>query len=160
LLDDGEVDFYLIEPGRVDRGVHHDRVGELLSESVDGFLSPVGPSRCRPPRTVPGVVVVLALAVPPSSVSDNGLGFTATAELAGRAWSGRGLGVQNTMPPRVMLGRVHVPRSRARRPTMEAYAGKQLVGIDLHRRRNPEIASSRTLDRIATSTTLAREQNC
>jgi MFS family permease len=30
-------------------------------------------------------------------VSDNGLGFTATAELAGRAWSGRALGVQNTM---------------------------------------------------------------
>lgn len=30
------------------------------------------------------------------SVADNGLGFTATAELAGRAWSGRALGVQNT----------------------------------------------------------------
>jgi MFS family permease len=42
--------------------------------------------------------VVLALAVASIvSVSDNGLGFTATAELAGRAWSGRALGVQNTM---------------------------------------------------------------
>lgn len=30
------------------------------------------------------------------SVADNGLGFTATAELAGRSWSGRALGVQNT----------------------------------------------------------------
>jgi sugar phosphate permease len=43
-------------------------------------------------------LVVLALAVASIvSVSDNGLGFTATAELAGRAWSGRALGVQNTM---------------------------------------------------------------
>lgn len=30
------------------------------------------------------------------SVADNGLGFTATAEIAGRGWSGRALGVQNT----------------------------------------------------------------
>lgn len=43
-------------------------------------------------------VVVLALAVASIvSVSDNGLGFTATAELAGQQWSGRALGVQNTM---------------------------------------------------------------
>ena len=43
-------------------------------------------------------LVVLALAVASIvSVADNGLGFTATAELAGRAWSGRALGVQNTL---------------------------------------------------------------
>ena len=43
-------------------------------------------------------LVVLALAIASIvSVADNGLGFTATAELAGRAWSGRALGVQNTM---------------------------------------------------------------
>jgi sugar phosphate permease len=43
-------------------------------------------------------LVVLAISVASIvSVSDNGLGFTATAELAGRAWSGRALGVQNTM---------------------------------------------------------------
>jgi MFS family permease len=43
-------------------------------------------------------LVVLALAVASiASVADNGLGFTATAELAGRQWSGRALGVQNTM---------------------------------------------------------------
>jgi MFS family permease len=43
-------------------------------------------------------LVVLALAVASIvSVSDNGLGFTATAELAGRDWSGRALGLQNTM---------------------------------------------------------------
>jgi sugar phosphate permease len=42
-------------------------------------------------------LVLLALAVATViSVTDNGLGFTATAELAGRAWSGRALGMQNT----------------------------------------------------------------
>lgn len=42
-------------------------------------------------------LVLAALAVASVvSVADNGLGFTATAELAGRAWSGRALGVQNT----------------------------------------------------------------
>jgi MFS family permease len=30
------------------------------------------------------------------TVSDNGLGFTASAELAGAAWSGRAMGTQNT----------------------------------------------------------------
>src|ERR1035437_10928213 len=34
-----------------------------------------------------------------------------------------------------MLGVSKVPCERARRPLMEAYAGKQFVGIDLHRRR-------------------------
>jgi sugar phosphate permease len=42
-------------------------------------------------------VILLALAAATViSVTDNGLGFTATAELAGRAWSGRALGMQNT----------------------------------------------------------------
>ena len=30
------------------------------------------------------------------TVADNGLGFTATAELAGTTWGGRAMGVQNT----------------------------------------------------------------
>jgi hypothetical protein len=30
------------------------------------------------------------------TVADNGLGFTASAELAGPAWAGRAMGVQNT----------------------------------------------------------------
>src|ERR1035437_1937867 len=34
-----------------------------------------------------------------------------------------------------MLGSIHVPHERARRLLMEAYAGKQYVGIDLDRRR-------------------------
>jgi hypothetical protein len=31
------------------------------------------------------------------TVADNGLGYTAVAELAGSEWSGRALGVQNTL---------------------------------------------------------------
>jgi sugar phosphate permease len=42
-------------------------------------------------------LVVLALALGAViTVADNGLGFTATAELAGHSWVGRALGVQNT----------------------------------------------------------------
>ena len=44
-----------------------------------------------------GVVAVAALAAGALiTVADNGLAFVATAELAGTAWSGRALGVQNT----------------------------------------------------------------
>src|SRR5674476_1374155 len=35
-----------------------------------------------------------------------------------------------------MIGSIQVAYERARRPLMEAYAGKQFVGIDLHRRRS------------------------
>lgn len=42
-------------------------------------------------------LVVVAIAVGAViTVADNGLGFTATAEFAGAAWSGRALGAQNT----------------------------------------------------------------
>ncbi|MDT4942827.1 MAG: hypothetical protein QOJ34_2916 [Pseudonocardiales bacterium] len=44
------------------------------------------------------VVVVFALAVAAViTVADNGLAYTSVAELAGREWSGRALGVQNTV---------------------------------------------------------------
>ena len=35
----------------------------------------------------------------------------------------------------MIIGSIQVPYERARRPVMEAYAGRQFVGIDLHRRR-------------------------
>jgi sugar phosphate permease len=44
------------------------------------------------------VIVVLALAVAAVvTVADNGLAYTSVAEIAGRDWSGRALGVQNTV---------------------------------------------------------------
>jgi hypothetical protein len=44
-----------------------------------------------------GIIAVAATAAGSIiTVADNGLAFTATAEIAGTAWSGRALGVQNT----------------------------------------------------------------
>jgi MFS family permease len=79
-----------------------------------GRLSDRLGSRLRPMRViaVAAAVVMLALALgdvvsPPLAivallaayvvtVTDNGLGFTSTAEMAGPEWAGRALGVQNT----------------------------------------------------------------
>jgi len=90
-------------------------VGGAAGRLASGRWSDVAGSRLAPMRVIALVasvsmlllamtastgasLVVVALAVASIvSVSDNGLGFTATAELAGRAWSGRALGVQNMM---------------------------------------------------------------
>ncbi|MTE13035.1 MFS transporter [Nocardia aurantiaca] len=85
--------------GRIGAGIWSDRVG----------------SRLRPLRTVAmaAVISMSALAVAAwahqwwaavpiligasvITVADNGLAFTAVAEIAGPYWSGRGLGIQNT----------------------------------------------------------------
>ncbi|MDI5980480.1 MFS transporter [Amycolatopsis magusensis] len=46
--------------------------------------------------TVPWLAVIALVLAAVISVSDNGLGFTASAELAGHAWAGRAMGAQNT----------------------------------------------------------------
>ncbi|TCK27817.1 MFS transporter [Pseudonocardia endophytica] len=84
--------------GRIGSGVWSDRVG----------------SRLRPMRTVAvaaaGVLLLFALGDATAgwlaalalgigsvvTVADNGLAFTAVAEIAGPSWSGRALGIQNT----------------------------------------------------------------
>ncbi|HVT65691.1 MAG TPA: MFS transporter [Mycobacteriales bacterium] len=84
--------------GRVASGVWSDRAGSRLGPmrivaaaaaatmlaagigAANGWLLAVGAL---------GIGVVV-------TVADNGLGFTATAELAGSAWAGRAMGVQNT----------------------------------------------------------------
>lgn len=90
------------------------QVAGALGRIAAGWLSDVVGSRMRPLRWVAvgaGVSMGLlgvaagvdaALAVPlvvvatVVTVADNGLAFTAVAERAGSAWSGRALGVQNT----------------------------------------------------------------
>jgi sugar phosphate permease len=47
-------------------------------------------------RIAPWLAVAVIAVGAVITVADNGLGFTATAELAGTAWSGRALGAQNT----------------------------------------------------------------
>jgi sugar phosphate permease len=82
--------------GRIAVGVWSDRVGNRMGPMrvvavvamVTMVLWAVGGS-----TWLSVAALVAALVV---SVTDNGLGFTATAELAGPFWAGRALGVQNT----------------------------------------------------------------
>jgi sugar phosphate permease len=82
--------------GRIAVGVWSDRVGNRMGPMrivavlamVTMVLWGLGGS-----SWVSVAALVAALVV---TVTDNGLGFTATAELAGPLWAGRALGVQNT----------------------------------------------------------------
>lgn len=85
-----------------------------LGRVAAGWWSDHADSRLGPMRIVAGIsaLAMLAVALGDStgsalvlgalglgaviSVADNGLGFTAAAELAGSAWAGRALGAQNT----------------------------------------------------------------
>ncbi|MBC3194674.1 MFS transporter [Pseudonocardia sp. C8] len=84
--------------GRIGSGWWSDRVGSRLrpmrqiavAAAVVLLLFALGDA-------VAGWLAVTMLAVGAVvTVADNGLAFTSTAELAGRAWSGRALGIQNT----------------------------------------------------------------
>jgi sugar phosphate permease len=82
--------------GRIGAGVWSDRVGNRMGPmrivAVLAMLTMVswglGGSSWL---SVAGLVAALVV-----TVTDNGLGFTATAELAGPFWAGRAMGVQNT----------------------------------------------------------------
>lgn len=83
--------------GRLGAGWWSDRVGSrvrpirqlaLASAAVMVLVALGDASR-------PWLVVVAFVLAAVITVSDNGLGFTASAELAGTAWAGRAMGVQN-----------------------------------------------------------------
>jgi MFS family permease len=84
--------------GRLGSGYWSDRVGSRLrpmrqlamASAVVMLLAALGD------RTAPWLVVVAIALGAVITVADNGLGYTATAELAGSAWAGRALGAQNT----------------------------------------------------------------
>ncbi|MBN9607139.1 MAG: MFS transporter [Actinomycetales bacterium] len=85
--------------GRVGVGVLSDRVGSRLRPlrwvaiaGIPLLLLTAAAGWAHQPVLV-AVAYVLATCV---SVADNGLAFTAVAEIAGSAWSGRALGVQNS----------------------------------------------------------------
>jgi sugar phosphate permease len=84
--------------GRVAAGVWSDRVGSRLApmrqiavaSALTMLAVAIGDARHS-------AFVVVAFAIGAVvTVSDNGLGFTAAAELAGPRWAGRALGAQNT----------------------------------------------------------------
>ena len=84
--------------GRVGAGVWSDRVGSRLRPmrqiAVASALTMVAIA-IGDARHAAFVVVAFALGAV-VTVTDNGLGFTAVAEIAGSAWAGRALGAQNT----------------------------------------------------------------
>jgi len=84
--------------GRVGAGAWSDRVGSRLRPmrqiAVASALTMVSIA-IGDARHAAFVVVALAVGAV-VTVTDNGLGFTAAAEIAGPAWAGRALGAQNT----------------------------------------------------------------
>lgn len=101
-------------PGAAGLLVAISQVAGALGRIASGALSDVVASRLRPLRWVAiaagatmaalglatgadlGIAVALVVLATVLTVADNGLAFTAVAERAGPAWSGRAMGVQNT----------------------------------------------------------------
>jgi sugar phosphate permease len=85
--------------GRVVTGVWSDRVGSRLRPMRQLAVASAGLMLAIAVGAATGsVVVVLAFAVASVvTVADNGLAYVAVAEFAGREWSGRALGAQNTV---------------------------------------------------------------
>jgi sugar phosphate permease len=84
--------------GRIGAGVWSDKVGNRLGPmrviAVLAMVTMVGWAVGDVLGSWVAVAALVAALV--VTVTDNGLGFTATAELAGPFWAGRALGVQNT----------------------------------------------------------------
>lgn len=84
--------------GRLVSGYWSDRVGSrlrpmrLLAISSAGVMLLVALGDA----TWPWLVLLALVLAAVITVSDNGLGFTASAEMAGLAWAGRAMGTQNT----------------------------------------------------------------
>jgi sugar phosphate permease len=85
--------------GRILAGVWSDRAGSRMAPMrliALGALATVVLWAVGDALDLPWLAITALLAALIVSVTDNGLGFTATAELAGPFWAGRALGVQNT----------------------------------------------------------------
>jgi sugar phosphate permease len=84
--------------GRIGSGIWSDRVGSRLRPMRQiAAASAVTMVAIAVGDATHSWFVILAFAVGAVvSVTDNGLGFTAAAEIAGPAWAGRALGAQNT----------------------------------------------------------------
>src|ERR1700712_4162218 len=84
--------------GRIATGWWSDRVGSRLRPmrqlAVGSVLVMLGFALGS--AWVPVIAVAALVVGAIGTVADNGLAFTSTAEMAGQAWSGRALGIQNT----------------------------------------------------------------
>ncbi|WP_052314125.1 MFS transporter, partial [Nocardia thailandica] len=85
--------------GRIGAGAWSDRVGSRLVPLRKVAIAAAVATGALAVFAATGIwwlAVPLMIAASVISVSDNGLAFTAVAEIAGPFWSGRGLGIQNT----------------------------------------------------------------
>lgn len=84
--------------GRLGSGYWSDRVGSRLRPMRTLAIASAGVLLLAAlgDRTWPWLVVIALAIGAVITVADNGLGYTATAEIAGSAWAGRALGAQNT----------------------------------------------------------------
>lgn len=84
--------------GRIASGVWSDRVGSRLRpmQHLSAASAAVMVVICVGAAVHSWIVIVGFAVGAVVTVADNGLAFTAVAELAGSAWAGRALGVQNT----------------------------------------------------------------
>lgn len=90
---------FLGAAGRIGAGAWSDRVGSRLTPLRQVAVAAVVAMAALSVAAWTGwwwAAVPLLVAASVISVSDNGLAFTAVAEIAGPFWSGRGLGIQNT----------------------------------------------------------------
>lgn len=90
---------FLGAAGRIGAGAWSDRVGSRLTPLRQVAIAAVVSMAALAVTAWTGwwwVAVPLMVIASVVSVSDNGLAFTAVAEIAGPFWSGRGLGIQNT----------------------------------------------------------------
>lgn len=103
------------DPAAAGRMIFGFQIAGAAGRVLTGVWSDRVRSRLRPMRQLAGASAVLMAAIAAGAasglwfviagfalgavvtVADNGLGYTAVAELAGREWSGRALGVQNTV---------------------------------------------------------------
>lgn len=85
--------------GRIGAGAWSDRVGSRLGPlrtvAIAAVISMAALALAAWTHTW-WAAIPLLIAASVITVSDNGLAFTAVAEIAGPFWSGRGLGIQNT----------------------------------------------------------------
>ncbi|MFD3506783.1 MFS transporter [Nocardia sp. NPDC058666] len=90
---------FLGAAGRIGAGAWSDRVGSRLTPLRQVAIAAAITMAALAVTTWTDwwwAAVPLMVAASVISVSDNGLAFTAVAEIAGPFWSGRGLGIQNT----------------------------------------------------------------
>ena len=117
-LDNREIDFDLVEPTGVDRGVDEDRIRPLVAQTLDGFLTSMSGTVVHNPKDMAsGFIRLLAhdLADEPVYRSDAALDFATTEDLGAMDIPGRQIGPGTSAEVLVLDACRAVGRRRQRR---------------------------------------------